>query len=421
MNKTFTNKNILQDKIKSLPIAGLVFLLPLLTLTTSFGVGLCSFGFLLAALLSWKSWLPAWRRHAPSVRGVLLAFALCIAFALAGMVLHDELRMRTLEKPTRMLLAVTVLLAVLAGRPSRKALWWGLIAGTMASAVFICYQRWGLGIDRPGGLINAITFGDIVLCMGLMSLAAVLDFHGRQAIWPWLGALAGLLASVATGTRGGWIAILFAIVLFLKYGHMMRGRLAKWLALLSLVLLVSTYFIEQTGARARLKQGVDDIALYLDGGNAFTNMGVRLELWKGAATLIARDPWRIPSPSQVRADLRAEVDAGRLQPFVLDAEHLHNDILQVTVYGGLLGLLTWFATLAMPFLFFLRILRTHESAPPGRIAPALAGMLLVVSYFSFGLTEVIFWSNLSSMFYALMVFLMIGLCLNAHDEGSAHD
>eukprot|EP01034_Spumella_vulgaris_P023503 gene23502-29723_t len=61
-----------------------------------------------------------------------------------------------------------------------------------------------------------------------------------------------------------------------------------------------------------------------------------------------------------------------------------------------------------PFLFFLRILRTHESASPAVTAPALAGLLLVIGYFSFGLTEVIFWSILSTMFYVQMLFLLMG-------------
>ena len=78
-------------------------------------------------------------------------------------------------------------------RPSRKALWHGLIAGALAGAAFIVYQRWVMDVDRPGGLINSITFGDIVLCMGLMCLAGALDFKGRQALWPGLGAVAELV------------------------------------------------------------------------------------------------------------------------------------------------------------------------------------------------------------------------------------
>ncbi|GAB2851404.1 O-antigen ligase [Pseudoduganella ginsengisoli] len=326
------------------------------------------------------------------------------------------MHLRSLEKPFRMLSCVTVLMAVLAVRPSRKALWYGLIVGTVSGAVFICYQRWGLGIERPGGLINSITFGDLELCMGMMSLAGVLDFKGRNVLWPALGAVAGLVGSVATGTRGGWIAVLFAALLFLRYGHFLRTRVARASALLVFSLLVGTYFVDQTGARERFNQGISDVKTYFDGGQAFTNVGVRLELWKGAVMLIEQHPFRIAGTRQVEAEMKQLVDAGHLQPFVLNAEHFHNDILQQLVFGGIPGLLVWLATMIAPLLFFLRILRTHESASPSVVAPALAGLLLVIGYFSFGLTEVIFWSVMSCMFYAQTLFLLMGLCLNARDE-----
>ena len=65
-----------------------------------------------------------------------------------------------------------------------------------------------------------------------------------------------------------------------------------------------------------------------------------------------------------------------------------------------------------PLLFFVRMLNCPQASRNGATAPALAGLLLVLSYFSFGLTEVIFWSVRSCMFYALMCVLLIGLCLN---------
>lgn len=419
MNNTFTKKNILQNNAPSYLIHSLVFLLPALTLITKSGVSTVGFAFLITGLLCWRAAKPCLFRHLTEVRLVLTAFGLSFVFALANVLLHSGIQMRALEKPARVLACVTVLLAVLALRPSRKALWYGLIAGTVGSAVFICYQRWGLHMARPGGLINSITFGDIALCMALMCMAAMLDFKGRQALWPALGALAGLAGSVATGTRGGWIAVMFAVLLFVKYGHFLRSRMAKALALLGFGLLLSTYFIEQTGARERLEQGVNDVQAYYKGGSAFTNVGVRLELWKGGLILAAEHPWRISNREQIDAELAREVAAGRLQPFVLEAEHFHNDMMHVLVYGGIAGLLVYLLSMLAPFLFFLRILRTHESAGPAVVAPALAGMLLVVSYFSFGLTEVIFWSIMSTMFYAQMLFLLMGLALNAQDEGRA--
>ncbi len=402
--------------VKTVVVTCLVFLLPFLTLITSAGLGLCNLGFLLAAIWCHKQGVPAFRRHLSDIRGVLTAFAASFLFAGIAVLVHEDLYMRNWEKPSRMLLAASILVAVLACRPSRKALWWGLIGGTFGGACLVGYQRWVLGIDRPGGMMNAITFGDIVLCMGLMCLAGVLDFRGRQRIWPALGVVFGLVGTLATGTRGGWIAIVFAALLFLKYGHYLRGKFAKGAAALVAVLMVSAYFVPQTGVAERLGQGVDDVETYFTGGSAFTNVGVRLELWKGATMLIARHPWLPNGPDEVRAELSELVSAGTLQPFVLEAEHFHNDALQVLVYGGVFGLVFWFGTLLMPFLFFLRILNQHESARPGLTASALAGMLLVLGYFSFGLTEVIFWSVRGAMFYALMLFIVIGLCLNAKDE-----
>lgn len=396
-------------------ILGLVFLLPFLALISNFGVGFCSFAFLIAAIACRHAGGAALLRHLGEIRGVLIAFGLSFGFALLQMLLRHDL-LRTLEKPTRELAAVTVMLTVLAVRPSRKALWYGLIAGALAGAAFIVYQRWFLGVDRPGGLINSITYGDIVLCMGMMSLAGVLDFKGWRAVWPSLGAFAGVIGSIATGTRGGWVAILFALVLFLKYGHFMRGKSFKGTALVVLALLASTWFIPQTGARNRVMEGVNDIQTYVDGGSAYTHMGIRFELWKSAATLIERRPWSGATLPQVRGEMAGLVAERQLDPFILLMPHFHNDVLQELVFGGIPGLVIWAGTLLMPFLFFLKILKTHESAGMPRVALALAGMLLVLGYFSFGLTEVIFFSVRSTMFYALMLFLIMGLCLNVKDQ-----
>lgn len=399
------NNTLTKFDVGTVFIHSLVFCLPFLVLITNFGVGLCSVGFLVVALYHWRRATPALLPHVTEIRGVLIAFGIFVLIAAVTAASPDG-RTRNLEKPLRMLIAASAMLTVLVCRPSRKALWWGLIAGAFAGAAFIAYQRWGLGMDRPGGLINAITFGDLMLCMGLLCLAGTLDFAGRAAIWPGLGALAGLLGSVATGTRGGWVAIVFSLLLLVRYGHVLRGRLRKGLALLGLALLVSTYFIPQTGARDRLDQGINDVRQYVDGEKSYTNVGVRFELWRTALHVIGRNPVLGASEPDVKRQLEQMVASGQSRPFVLEFEHFHNDILQQLVYGGIIGMLAWLSTLAVPFLFFLRQMR-H----PAVAAPALAGMLLTLSYFSFGLTEVIFWSVRAAMFYALMLFVLIGFCL----------
>jgi hypothetical protein len=106
--------------------------------------------------------------------------------------------------------------------------------------------------------------------------------------------------------------------------------------------------------------------------------------------------------------------AGKLDPQVLVLPHLHNDGLQVPATGGVVGRLAWAGMLAAPLLFFSRQVGAGMRAPQS--AAALAGMFVVLGYLGFGLTEVIFWSVKGSLFYALMVFLLMGFCLNAKEK-----
>jgi O-antigen ligase len=396
--------------------AALVFLFPFLSLVTLFGVSLSSFLFLLSAVPFYRRGRAALVHHWDDAKWVVWAFFYYFAFAALCYMLRPVAPMSNIEKPARMFFALSALLLVLALRPPRRALWWGVIAGALAALPLVAYQRLLEGVDRPGGLLNPITFGDLSLCLALLSLAAAIDFRHstRQAVWPALGALAGLAGSVLSGTRGGWVALLLAAALFVRNGHLVPSRRVRALLVASFALVVSSYFIPALGVQERVEQGIVDIQTWMAGGSAFSNVGIRLELWKGATMLIAEHPWFGLDPASYKAELGRLALAGKLDRVVLTMPHLHNDALQAFVTGGIPGLLAWFGILAAPFAFFARAMgRGGQSS--AQFAPALAGLLVVLCYFSFGLTEVIFWSVKGSLFYVLMVFLLMGFCLNAKE------
>ena len=398
-------------------IGVLVFLFPFLSLITPSGIGFSSLIFVLAALCvprkAWSALAAHWR----DIRWVVAAFGFNLLFAVVCVLVRPETRLEYLDNPSRMLFGLSAAALVVLARPPRATLWWGVILGAACALPFIAYQRIVLAIDRPGGWLNAITFGDIALCLALVALAAAIDYRHstRKAVAPALGAVAGLAGCVMTGTRGGWIALALAAVLFLTYAHLLRSRRLRLVLVGCFALFASTFFIPATGVQARVGQGVDDIRTWLDGGSAFTNVGVRLELWKAAGYLIEERPLFGRDPAMVRAGLQELATQGKIQEVILPAEHLHNDALQALATGGVFGLLAWTGILVMPFAFFASMLGREAHRPTPQSAPALAGMLVVLSYFSFGLTEVIFWSLKGSMFYALMVFLLMGFCLNVKD------
>lgn len=398
-------------------IGVLVFLFPFLSLITPSGIGFSSLIFVLAVLcVPRKAW-GALAAHWRDIRWVVAAFGFNFVFAVVCVLVRPETQLEYLDNPSRMLFGLSAAALVVLARPPRATLWWGVILGAACALPFIAYQRIVLAIDRPGGWLNAITFGDIALCLALVALAAAIDYRHstRKAIAPALGAVAGLAGCVMTGTRGGWIALALAAVLFLTYAHLLRSRRLRLVLVGCFALFASTFFIPATGVQARVGQGVDDVRTWLDGGSAFTNVGVRLELWKAAGYLIEERPLFGRDPAMVRAGLQELATQGKIQEVILPAEHLHNDALQALATGGVFGLLAWIGILAMPFAFFAGMLGREAHRPKPQSAPALAGMLVVLSYFSFGLTEVIFWSLKGSMFYALMVFLLMGFCLNVKD------
>jgi len=396
-------------------IGSLVFLLPFLSLVTLFGVSLVSYLFLVSGLILFKPSRDALVRHWPQVRWVVLAFLLHFLFVLACK-LGRGANWNTVEKPARMFFAVSALALVLALRPARRMLWWGVTAGALAALPFIAWQRLGLHIERPGGLINAITFGDLALLLALLALAGAIDMRhdARQAALAGVGVLAGLAASVLTGSRGGWVALLLAGCVLLRHIRVLGNRRVRALLAAGGLLLAGAVFTPALGMGQRFADGVHEARTWLDGGNVYTNVGQRLELWKGAVMLVRERPLLGRDFAADRQRLAEYADAGKLDRVVLTLPHLHNDGLQELATGGVVGFALWAAMLVAPLVFFARRLGMDARAP--QFAVALAGLLVVLSYFSFGLTEVIFWSVKGSVFYALMVFLLMGFCLNAKEK-----
>jgi O-antigen ligase len=413
----------------------LVLAFPLLSLVTPFGIGLAGFLFAVTALAwrrdSWRTLCLGW----PRTRWVLLAFLLQLldVSLLAASRGHG---IKDLDAPVRMCMAVAAMLVVQAAGPGGRALWLGAAGGACAALAFVAWQRLALGVGRPGGLMNPITFGDLSLCLAWLSLGGLIDRSAAaRPAAQWIaggGVLCGLAASLLTGSRGGWLALLLLFVLLLVLPLLVRGLLPRRLALavplLACAMAAAAWGIPQTGVRDRVAIGVSDARLYLAGNPAATSLSVRLELWK-AGTMLARErPWTGRDTPAYKRRMREWIAEKRLSPAVFappEPPHLHNDALQMLVTRGLTGLLAWAATLIAPACFFAGQLRTRPaggSRRSSRHTAALAGLAFVIAYAGFGLTEVIFWSMKASLFYALTVFLLMGYCLSeqkAHAPGPA--
>ena len=394
----------------------LIFLLPAITLTTKISVGLVEVALLLTAI--WYA-RPLWRQRAMlagNERLIVSAFLFNLIIAAASL-LQTGLDWRFLENPLKMVLATTAIGLIVLLRPPDRTFWFGLFVGTVGAMLFAIYQRFGLSMLRAEGFSMPITFGDIAMSMGLMSLAGIQQFSKtRWQALPYVAFAAGVVASILSGSRGGWLALLLSAVPVYSYGRHAMGRRAVVIIGMCVVLLAAVCVIPQVGVRDRLTDVAKELHQYKN-GNPDSSVGARLEMWKGALTLFSEHPVAGIGRANYNRGLNMLVDEGRIDPTMREYYHAHNEFLNALATQGLLGGLALFFLYAAPLYFFTRQLRE-----PGMHRPyALAGVLLVLSFIDFGLTQVMFAHHIGSAFYAVNVCALAGLCLSARYDGQRAD
>lgn len=303
------------------------------------------------------------------------------------------------------LLAALMLVAWRRLPPAGVALWWGAALGALAACGIVLVRWLALGVDRvhvPG--INAIPFGNLSLMLGVLSLVWAL----RRSQMPLLfgaAALAGLVASLLSGTRGGWVTLpVVAVVLFLCQGAEIRRLWSAWLLparLLTVagVALFAAFAVWQVLPRAMAL--VDDLRGYVGQDVTHTSAGLRLDMWHAAWTLFLQKPLLGWGEGAMMPELRRLIAAGELNEQArYFGFQLHSDVLDTLARRGLLGLITLLLMYAVPLAGFVRRLRCADVDVR---TFALAGTLVVLMFAGFGLTQSQFRDERSFAAYLVLV------------------
>jgi O-antigen ligase len=391
---------------------GALFLLPALALTTRVGISLLEI-----AVLAGSVWYARrlWNERGElfqSAGSIVSAFALNFVLAGASLLLTG-IDPRFLENPVKAVLVMPVIGLVALGKPKGDWFWYGLCAGTVGAAAIGLYQRFGLAEPRAEGFHMAIMFGDVAMGMGLISLAGMQRFSGtRLSFLPPLTFVAGVAASLLSGTRGGWMALALSLVPLYSYGRHTVGRRVAVIALVGVSLIGASALVPGLGVRQRFTDISTDLAKYRD-GNPATSIGLRFENWKGAVKIFAEHPLTGIGRANYEKGLNDLVERKELPPAVSGLRHAHNEILNAFATEGIVGGLALLFLYGAPFAFFLGRLRHDPACRPY----ALAGLLLVLSYVDFGLTQVMFAHHIGSAFYALTVGALAGLCIQHRQQG----
>lgn len=306
-------------------------------------------------------------------------------------ILLDGVTVSRFDKPVRIICAMLALLWLLRHPPKPACFWGGIASGAIAVGGWAIWQKLALGIDRAGGYTLVIQFGNLSMLLGMLCLAGVgwAWFYRRSAFWSVVllaGFFCGLIGSLFSGSRGGWIGAPFVLLLVL-FGY--RDRLPKYatggfVAVVALMIAL-LYALPSLGIKPRVEQAVSDVQLYFSEGKADTSVGARFEMWRTGAMIVRESPWVGMGGEGMEHYTQLLVEQGKVDPFMTHFGHLHNDFIDVAARRGLLGLCLLLALYLLPLRLFSARLRQGGSQQARPYA--LAGSVLCVSYIDFGMSQ----------------------------------
>jgi O-antigen ligase len=363
----------------------------------------------------------------PQVRGSLVVIALLgwlpFVAALANELARGHWIPRNLDLPLRFALLGPCMAAACRIDVARgRHVQWGLIAAALVSGGREIHVNYGVARVSEVGLINTIPFSDVTLMFGFLTLLTLgwtlSPSHSprlvaAETMLKVLAFVVGLCGSLASGSRGGWLAIP-VLGLLSWYALARRAPLpgsdeagqsqgkptSQWLGRALPFAIVLGAIFATWHAWPRLSEAFSNIGVFLQGGHFDTPIGIRFEVWRASVMMLAQHPLVGVGYDQFMQMLVELNSAGRVPSVLLGLPHSHNDMLFALATTGLFGGVSLLCLYLVPFATCLRWAVDTRS----REARCLAAMgaVLPLSYLIFGLTETMF---IISMDTALFVFL----------------
>ncbi|MEO7224320.1 MAG: O-antigen ligase family protein, partial [Devosia sp.] len=267
---------------------------------------------------------------------------------------------------------------------------WLAFVGTLLSAVTALYEIW-LGNNRAEGWwSDPIWAAEAALVLGFLCLVAFPVMRSRWRFVLLLGPVIGIGIVALSGSRGPLLAapVIAVALMFTSFRPWWKQIMALGVILVIAGALVLPFApkildrIERTGTVV--------IQLVTTGTVKEKSAGARIAFWKAGTAAFMDSPWiGYGWSKRVRAAYEYLPDKGKK----FDAKgsglrgnhHLHADILDMGVAGGVMGLVAYGLILLAPLLGAFRSVRDSQFS-----ARVTGAIVLSVGYAACGLSYLMF-------------------------------
>jgi O-antigen ligase len=363
--------------------------------------------------------------------GVFLLYALLAVLSAATVGFNPD-ALNRLENFSYFLGGVWLLPFLVSLRLRPDWFWLAIGATALLSGLFAFWEvrtlghavQIATGLDyRAGGSKGkAIPFGDIATLATVLSLLAACVFFQarRRAAWLFvLAAFAGLYASLASGTRGAWIFFPTALIVIGIYllQQFPAYRRAILLGGLGLMLAGGIALVQSGQLQERLTSAVSEIQNYVPGDSvqAGNSLGERFEMWRAAWMAFREHPLLGIGVGQLNGYFKQAAGQGLISSAIAEFDqgaghtHAHNDYIHALATRGLLGLTSLLLLYFVPLAVFARaamFAQGHAARAPG-----YAGILTILGYMQFSLTDSILLMRITAGFFVLLCSWLLALTL----------
>lgn len=271
-----------------------------------------------------------------------------------------------------------------------------------------------LQIGRAGAGNNPIHFGGLSLLIGFMALVGL---FGSRSAWRFIflaGPVLGTTAALLSGSRGPVLAAIILAISTLPFliNWFWREKAFKAILVIGVALAIVGMMQIDSQRLGRAANVIGDITALFDANMTIDPASEeRLVFYRAARAAFLQAPIFGHGSGHIGA---------ATTPFIPEAfshmhqpDHLHNDIADFAVLGGVFGILAYFCLIAAP-LFAFRLTNDTEI----RRATLLGGIILSVGYFTLGLTNAMFGILPQTTLFGLLLGILVGMAHTSSSETS---
>lgn len=279
------------------------------------------------------------------------------------------------------------------------------LAGAALTLVLALYEAVALDAERVGFLMSdPIRISSMAVVLGYVSLIGIVSDAGVRRFVYVLGPLLAVGVALLAQTRGAIVssAVIGAAAMLLLIPNRRTAIIA---AIVTAIIAVAAIWLAAQLHIARTDTLVRSIwQLFTGQPISNSSANIRMTMLQSALGAFGDSPWFGHGWTRLIAAVTPHLPVGD-ENLLHGQSHLHNDIADFAIAGGVIGLLAYATIMLTP------LIAAWRSARDALYRPRLLGVaLLTVCYAVLGLNSMMFGFEILTSMYVGLSAILLGFC-----------